>query len=118
MSEGRWLPAIAADAVPEGEVAAALVEDHEIAIYHLPGGEFRATANVCTHGQAYLSEGWIVDDCQIECPLHAGCFDIRTGAAVVPPVDEDIAVYRVRVSGGVVEVELPAEDRSAMKASP
>jgi nitrite reductase/ring-hydroxylating ferredoxin subunit len=108
MSGGRWVPAIAAADLGEGEIAGVVVEGHEIAIYHLPGGAFFATANVCTHGQAYLSEGWIVDDCQIECPLHAGCFDIRSGKAIGPPVDEDLAVYAVRIEGGAVEVEIPA----------
>jgi nitrite reductase/ring-hydroxylating ferredoxin subunit len=88
-------------------VTSVVVDGHEIAIYHLPGGEFHATANVCTHGQAYLSEGWIVDDCQVECPLHAGCFDIRTGKAIGPPADEDLAVYRVQLTDDILEVELP-----------
>jgi nitrite reductase/ring-hydroxylating ferredoxin subunit len=107
MTELRWVAVMSTADVPEGQVGAATVEGYEIAIYHLPGGEFRATDNVCTHGQAYLSDGWIVDDCQIECPLHAGCFEIRTGKAVGPPAEVDIATYEVRTDGVTIEVGLP-----------
>lgn len=92
--------------VAEGEVIRVEAEGEAFAIYHLPDGDFRVTTDVCTHGVASLSEGWIVDDCQIECPLHGGCFDIRTGAAVSPPCEVDIAVYPVTIEGGVVCIDL------------
>jgi nitrite reductase/ring-hydroxylating ferredoxin subunit len=62
---------------------------------------------VCTHGQAYLSEGWVTDDCQIECPLHAGCFDIRSGKAMGPPIEEDLRTYPVRIEAETIFVALP-----------
>ena len=36
---------------------------------------------------------------QIECPLHAGIFDVTSGAPMTPPPDESVPVYRVKVEG-------------------
>lgn len=77
-----------------------------IALYRLTGEEFHATDDICTHGQAFLSDGWVTDECTIECPLHGGCFDIRTGKAVEPPVDVDIPTFPVRVENGEVLLTL------------
>ncbi|MFC7399090.1 non-heme iron oxygenase ferredoxin subunit [Chelatococcus sp. GCM10030263] len=103
----RWVEVASVDDVPEGEVIGVTVEGHEIALYHLPDGSFHATANICTHGQALLSEGWLADDCMIECPLHAGCFDIRTGKGMGPPIEEDLQTYRLRREGDALLVEIP-----------
>ncbi len=53
---------------------------------------------------ANAREGWLDGDC-IECPLHAGRFEVRTGKALGPPVDEDIKVYPVRIVGNDVQVK-------------
>jgi naphthalene 1,2-dioxygenase system ferredoxin subunit len=79
--------------------------DHEIAIYRY-GDDFFATDNICTHAHAYLSDGF-QEGCTIECPLHAGCFDIRTGKALTAPLTEDIRTYPVRIEGENVLVGLP-----------
>ena len=67
--------------VAEGQVHAVRVGGREIALYHLPGGDIRATDNICTDEYAQLSDGWLEDGC-IECPLHAARFDVRTGKAL------------------------------------
>lgn len=92
--------------IAEGACIGVRVKDKEIAVYHLPGGEFRATDNVCSHEYALLSEGWVENGC-IECPLHAAQFDIRTGKAMSAPADEDIAVYEVKVEGEDLLIALP-----------
>jgi len=45
-------------------------------------------------------------DGSIECPLHQGRFDIRTGKALCAPVTEDLAVHEVRIDAGRVQVRL------------
>ena len=60
-----------------------LEDDTVVAIYNLEG-EYFATSDVCTHGQAFLSEGDIRGD-EIVCPFHEGSFEIRTGEPVDPP---------------------------------
>jgi 3-phenylpropionate/trans-cinnamate dioxygenase ferredoxin subunit len=93
-----WTRVATADEVAEGEVlGVTTAEGQQIALYR-DKGEFFATSNVCTHQFALLSDGYFEDGC-IECPLHQGSFDIRSGKALCAPVTEDIKVYPVRVEG-------------------
>lgn len=73
--------------------------DGEICLYRLHDGYY-ATDNKCTHGAARLSDGLIVQGGLIECPLHEGRFDIRTGAAVGPPCSKPLCRYEVRIENG------------------
>ncbi len=90
--------------IPEGEVIGVEVEGVPIAVYNLDGDIF-ATHNVCTHAFALLSDGY-VDDGKIECPLHQGIFDIRSGKAEEGPVDEDLQTFAVKVEGDEILVEV------------
>ena len=101
-----WVRVAATADVAENGVIGVRVGDREIALYHLPGGEFRATDNVCTHEYAQLSDGWL-EDGEIECPLHAARFDVRTGKVLCAPADKDIPVFEVRVEGADLLVKLP-----------
>ncbi len=101
-----WVRVAAMGDVKEGACLGVRVGKTEVAIYHLPGGEYRATSNVCSHEYALLTEGWMENNC-IECPLHAAQFDIRTGKAMSAPADEAIAVYPVKLEGEDVMVQLP-----------
>ena len=78
-----------------------------LALYHVNGTLF-CTDNVCTHAFALLTDGWL-EGFTIECPLHAGQFDIRTGCGMGPPIDKSIRTYSVRVEGDQVEVAVPDE---------
>lgn len=95
----------AATDVPDGDVVGRTVGAREIALYRL-GDEVLATDATCTHGQASLCGGFVEPDGSIECPLHQGRFDIRTGRALCAPVTEDLAVHEVRVAAGRILVRL------------
>ena len=56
-----------------------------------------AIDGTCTHGQADLCGGFVEPDGSIECPLHQGRFDVRTGKALCEPVERDLPVHEVRV---------------------
>jgi naphthalene 1,2-dioxygenase system ferredoxin subunit len=88
----------ASDAI---EVAAG---ERRIALF-LVGGEVFATANRCTHGDARLCDGW-VEGHEIECPLHQGRFDVRTGVATGAPAETALATYPARLAGDQVELGL------------
>ena len=103
---GRWVHAADRAELREGDVIGIQVEGRDIALY-LIGGQPHATDDLCTHGNARLSDGFVMDDC-IECPLHQGQFDIRTGAPLCEPVTESIRVYPVRFFGDAVQVALDA----------
>ncbi|WP_175839253.1 non-heme iron oxygenase ferredoxin subunit [Burkholderia anthina] len=88
----------------EDEPLPVTIGDERIALYLLDGS-VHATHNVCTHQFALLSDGYMEDGC-IECPLHQGRFDIRTGAAMCAPATAPVRVYDVRVEGDSIMVAL------------
>jgi naphthalene 1,2-dioxygenase system ferredoxin subunit len=99
MSE-NWIEALALAAVPEGDVTAVNIHGKDIAIYDVEG-DIYATDNICTHGHARLSDGFL-EGSEIECPLHQGRFDVCTGKALCSPLREDIKIYPVKVDNGRV----------------
>ncbi len=107
MADGDWVRVAAKSEVAEGTVLGVRVGERDIALYHLPGGEFHATDNICSHEYALLSEGWLENGC-IECPLHAAQFDVRTGKALCAPADTDLQVFEMKVEGEDLLIRLPA----------
>ena len=77
---------------------------HYLALYRVEK-EIFATDNRCTHGLAPLCDGYL-DGHIIECPMHQGRFDVRTGRCVAAPVTKELRTYPVRVVDGFVEVLL------------
>jgi nitrite reductase/ring-hydroxylating ferredoxin subunit len=82
-----------------------------IAVYNI-GGTFYATDNECTHGAASLADGILEDDI-IECALHFGAFNVKTGAPVQAPCFTPLRTYKVVVQDGqvMVDLEKTAEDQ-------
>jgi naphthalene 1,2-dioxygenase system ferredoxin subunit len=97
----KWIKAGSASDFKDDEIRTISFGELEIAVYSLGEGEFRATDNICTHEYARLSEGWL-ESGVIECPLHAGQFDIRTGKGLCPPIEKDLRTFEVKVSEGEV----------------
>ena len=75
------------------------------AIFHAPDGQFYATDGYCTHEKAHLGEG-IVDAFEIECPLHFGAFDYRTGDPTVAPACVKLKTYPVTIDGADVMIAI------------
>ncbi|MEO6984074.1 MAG: non-heme iron oxygenase ferredoxin subunit [Paralcaligenes sp.] len=101
----RWVETgLLKDAIGEGEPAGVIVEGQDVAIYRV-GEEVFATSNICTHGQARLCEGYL-EGFEIECPLHQGRFDVRTGKALCAPVTVDVRIYPVKVQDGSIQLGL------------
>lgn len=69
-----------------------------IAVYNLDG-EYFATDDTCTHGNASMAEGDI-DGSEVYCPFHMGAFDIRTGEATVAPCSVPLKTYEVVIEDG------------------
>ena len=90
--------------IAEGAVKSFEVGSNVLAVYHV-GGEFFVTDNECTHGAASLAEGILEDDV-IECTLHFGAFNVKTGKAVQAPCFMALRTYKVVVQDGQVMVDL------------
>ena len=92
----------AADDLADGEgfkvARARLGTTDDVGIFR-DGDDFYALDNTCTHELADLTEGWI-EQCQVECPLHAARFDLRTGEALSPPASKPVNAHRVEIVDG------------------
>jgi nitrite reductase/ring-hydroxylating ferredoxin subunit len=104
MAEETWITIASKSKLAAGEIAEGKIGETPIAVYNVDGAFF-ATDNICTHAHAFLSDGWLDGD-TVECPLHAGRFDVKTGKAMCPPVDIDLKTYPVRVVDDDIQVRV------------
>ena len=74
------------------------------AVYRSHADEFFCTDGLCTHEHVHLADGLVMDYI-IECPMHNGQFDYRTGVAKRTPACIALETYPVRVENGQVFVD-------------
>ena len=100
----NWRKVARASEIPPGAARRVVVDGIEIALCNVEG-ELHAVDDVCTHAYASLSEG-LLCGAEIECPLHGGRFDVRTGRALGGIVSEDLRRFALRVEGDDVLLAL------------
>ncbi len=100
-----WLDAADADSVAEDEVLGVTLAGVPVALFRL-GEEVHALHDLCSHGAARLSDGFVENGC-VECPLHQGLIDIRSGAPRSAPITLPVRRYPARIVEGRVQVALP-----------
>jgi 3-phenylpropionate/trans-cinnamate dioxygenase ferredoxin component len=105
MADDSYVTVARVGELQPGEMTYVEVGETPVCLINLDG-EFYAINDVCTHEDASLSDGEIHGD-EIECPLHGGAFDIRTGQPVAFPVVVPIKTYGVRIVGDEVQVAVP-----------
>jgi 3-phenylpropionate/trans-cinnamate dioxygenase ferredoxin subunit len=93
--------------LPPGE-ALRLETEPPIAVFHTEDGEVYAIDDTCTHQDASLADGWL-EGCEIECPLHASRFDLRTGQVDAPPAKKPVRAHTVVVEDGDIYVQVSDE---------
>jgi len=58
--------------------------------------EIVAVSDICTHAGCFLSDGNIKEN-KVECPCHAGEFNLITGEALGGPVSKPVKIYDVKI---------------------
>jgi|GEM_PF-366735 len=99
-----WIDLGAADEFCENTPVAKQAGGQPLAVFRL-GDDVYALRDKCSHGNARLSDGYVEDGC-VECPLHQGLIDIRSGAARSAPITTAVRSFPVRVVAGRVEVDV------------
>ena len=100
-----FVPVARADEIVVGHGAFIERDGLPVAVFNAGGGHFYATGPTCPHEDGPLSEGWL-EAGTVVCPWHGFDFDLATGRCNVDP-DLAVPVYPVRVTDGIVEVDLP-----------
>ena len=112
----KWVRMARCEDIPLREGRSIRAGEGEIAIFNL-GDRFLAVSNRCPHRGGPLSEG-IVSGGMVVCPLHAWKVGLETGEVARPANTlACVETFRVRVEGGVILVELPAESTPRMESA-
>lgn len=84
--------------------------DDDVALFRTEDDQWYALNDTCTHEDASLADGWI-EGAEVECPLHAARFCLKTGAALCLPATVAARTYKVDVREGEVFLDpsAPAE---------
>jgi len=104
MSGTDWVTVATRAELPAGGMLAVKFGSYDLALYDV-GGEVLATDNLCTHAQACLTDGTLEGGI-VECPLHGGRFEVRTGKGLGAPIPCDLKTYPARVLGTEIQLKL------------
>lgn len=104
MTGRDWVRIASTKDVDSGEIVGLTVAGHELALCRVDDSYY-CFDNICTHAHALLSDGWL-EGMSVECPLHGGRFDIRTGEGLGSPIECALNTYHVRVANGDILIEV------------
>ena len=94
-----------AEEVAAGEMLQIDVADAPpLAVFNVDG-DYYATSNICTHNVAMLTDGYFEEE-TVECPLHGGCFNVKTGEATSFHCEKPLQTYAVIRDGDDLYTEL------------
>ena len=80
-------------------------ENKTYAIYCSPDENYFCTDGLCTHENVHLEDGLVMDDL-IECPMHNGQFNYKTGKAIRSPACDDLKIYNVKVESDFIFIDI------------
>ena len=90
---------------PDGEIRPASMPDGTtLAVYNVAGTIY-ATADLCTHGEASLSEEGMLSGKIVDGPWHFGTFDVTTGKPTGMPCTVALRTFPVTIIEESVYVE-------------
>ncbi len=101
---GEFVAALKADDVQEGSIATVDIGGRHILISKI-AGEAYALSGTCTHEEADLGLGVVLED-RVICPLHLSQFDLKTGEVMNPPATVPLERFNVKIHDGTIFVEV------------
>jgi len=91
--------------IPAGSIVAADARGSRIAVANV-NGTYYAFDDTCTHEQCSLAEQGELAGTTVTCTCHGSEFDVRTGKVLAPPALLPVKVYRTRIDGDALQVEV------------
>jgi nitrite reductase/ring-hydroxylating ferredoxin subunit len=92
------------DDLKPGNLKAYNPEGLDILVANL-GGQYFAIGNKCTHMGGDLSRGQLSGNI-VKCPRHGAQFDVTTGKRISGPAKNDVPVYKIKVEGKDLILEI------------
>jgi p-cumate 2,3-dioxygenase ferredoxin component len=96
----------AADGVLKEETKPAPLPDGTKVAFCRLDAAIDATADMCTHGAASLSEEGIIHRKIVECTFHFGAFDVTTAEPTHMPCEIPLKTHPVAIVDGTVQIEV------------
>lgn len=90
--------------IPDGTLAAFDVRGTAVAVANV-GGTYYAFGDTCTHEQCSLADGDLAGT-TVTCMCHGAEFDVRSGKVLAPPAPLPVTVYRTRIEGDALQIEI------------
>lgn len=103
MAEG-FVRAIKTADLPADGMVVVDVKGARLAVANV-AGVYYAFDDECTHEQCSLAKGDLAGT-TVTCMCHGAEFDVRSGAVLAPPAIVPIRVYRTRVVGDALHIEI------------
>lgn len=100
--EKSWQDVIAVTDLYKGDATPVQFGSRALAVFDTDTG-ITVSMALCTHGAANLCDGYF-DGKNIECPLHQGLFDARTGKALAAPARTPLRMIDARTKDGMVQI--------------
>lgn len=104
---GQIVTVAKAESLGPGRRKKVFAGDRRIAVFN-DRGALHAVDDSCTHVGGSLSEG-LCEDGIVTCPWHGAQFRLADGQGLAPPAYRAVTVYPVRITDGIVEIEIPDE---------
>ncbi len=104
MALTEWVNVAKVGDLKENDMMMVTAGSEEI-LLALVEGNYYAIDNWCTHAGGMLDQGILhVENLEVECPLHEGYFHLDSGAARMPPAEDDAVAYSVKIDGDDISV--------------
>lgn len=98
------------DELEDGSMKQVVVAGDLVGLYRV-GDDFFALSDICSHEEAYLTEGeFEPDEMEVECPRHGSRFHVESGEVRILPATKPVAAYEVKVEGDLVLVGPPKDE--------
>ena len=100
----KYTPVTAATTIKKGVAKPFAIDGHNLLIANVDG-KFFAMEDRCSHEDSRLSLGCLKGEL-IDCTLHGSRFNVKTGLPVEEPAVDAVRTFRLRVRGGMIEIDL------------
>ena len=101
----NWIDVCNATDIAAEDVLRFDKDGRTFALYRSSEGKYFATDGLCTHEKVHLADGLVMGNI-IECPMHNGRFDYRTGEAKGAPVCVNLKTYPVKIENDRIFIEI------------
>ena len=103
-----FIPLCSLADVGEGTIGSAVLPDGRRVAIYVVGGQAFATDDRCTHGNSSLADEGCLEGHTVECGMHLGTFDVRTGQPTGAPCTKALQTFPVEIHDGQVMLSATA----------